>query len=196
MCVCVLMIVVIGLSVIFLTLSMIACPDPGFFVSTSTTPLFSVTKIVVVAPGALLWLKIGSWYRFGRMRSSCRLMTGGALPRPRAARPRPSGAWPAGACWARTAATPIAAAPAATTTERTTARFMPLLLVTITVYVGTSAPLLRRKKMKSRMNGNLVVRRGSSCHGVATTSTATRAGVDPTCANQVTFDATQSTSRM
>jgi hypothetical protein len=58
--VCVLMIVVIGLSVIFLTKSMIAWPDPGFLVSTTTTPLFCVTKIVVVAPGATLWLKIGS----------------------------------------------------------------------------------------------------------------------------------------
>ena len=89
------MIVVIGLSVIFLTPSMIALPGAGFFVSTRTTPLFSETKIVVVAPGALLWLKIGSWYRLVLIFSSWRLSPRCAALHRRRPHGRPA-AWPAG----------------------------------------------------------------------------------------------------
>lgn len=46
-CACVLMMVVIGSSVTARTASRMAGPQPGFFVSTSTTPWSSVTSIAV-----------------------------------------------------------------------------------------------------------------------------------------------------
>ena len=143
-----------------------------------------MTKIVVVAPGALLWLKIGSWYRLVRTFSSWRLI-GAGVPAP-----RPAGAWPPGrprlACrWGLLGhAATIAAAPAATMATRTSARFMRHL---------RDLASCERKQDESRMHGNLSSPRSRSTAGA--TSTASLAGCDPTCANHVTLEATQSSSR-